>query len=666
MPNSLPGAPTSASTTLKTICNRDCPDACGIVATVQDGRVTRLAGDPDHPVTRGFLCWRTNHFLELQYGPQRLTTPLLRGKDGVHRPASWDVALDLIADRLLTFRRESGPASIFHYRSGGSLGLLKPLTDWFFEQFGPVTVKRGDICSGAGEAAQNIDFGACDSHDLFDLLNARHILLWGKNVHVSSPHTIPVLRDARARGATLAMIDPVHHKGAEFCDAYWQPRPGGDFAFAMATARLLFERNAVSARAAQSCDNLDVFRALALSRSTADWCADADVTVDAASDLATRLADGPTAILVGWGMGRRLSGGATVRAVDALSAISGNLGIPGGGVSYYFRRRRSVDTEFIRGAASAPRTVCEPLFGQEILDAQDPPIRAVWITAGNPAVMLPDSQLVHRALASREFVVVVDPFFTDTARLADVVLPTTTLLETNDLVGAYGHHYVGVARAVVPPPEGVLDDLQIMQALAARVGLGDAMSGSARDWQERLLAPAARAQGMTIDALERAPMRNPLAPNVLFADGQFPTPTGRVNLITEAPSTKAEGAAEFPLSLLSLSTDRSQSSQWSREVDGPGGGPLPCTVHPDVAAAAGVAEGEQACLESAIGSIDVCVRTDARQRRDVAIVPKGGHHFTGQSANSILRARLTDLGEGGALYDEGVRLRRGNATSQRS
>src|SRR5258706_8315656 len=254
-------------------------------ATVEEGGVVRLAGDPDHPLTRGFLCWRTNHFLPLQYAPERLTTPLLRGADGRHHPIGWDEALDLAAGRLDAIRRESGPAAIFHYRSGGSLGMLKMLSDWFFERYGPVTLKRGDICSGAGEAAQETDFGACDSNDVFDLLNARNILLWGKNVFVSSPHAIPVLNDAKARGARLAPVDPVHHRTASLCEATWQPRPAGDFALAMAVARLLFARGAVGPAAAQRCDNLPAFRALAQSRDVAAWCDDADLPVAAAEDL---------------------------------------------------------------------------------------------------------------------------------------------------------------------------------------------------------------------------------------------------------------------------------------------------------------------------------------------------------------------------------------------
>lgn len=615
-------------------------------------RIVKLAGDPQHPVTRGFLCWRTNHFLNLQYGPDRLTSPLLRGADGVHRPVSWDEALDFAARRLLEIRADSGPAAILHYRSGGSLGLLKSVSDAFFRAFGPVTVKRGDICSGAGEAAQHADFGECESHDLSDLANARQILVWGKNVLVSSPHTVPVLRQARARGAALCLIDPVHHKTASLCERYWQPRPGGDFALAMAVARRLFERGSVAPDAAARCDNVEAFRAMAFGQEVAAWCADADVPVEAADDLAARLAAGPTAILVGWGMGRRLNGGAIVRALDALSALSGNLGIPGGGVSFYYRRRRGFDTSFGDNRAP-PRTLVEPLLGREILAAQDPPVRAVWVTAGNPAVMLPDSDNVARALGSRDLVVVVDPFMTDTARLAHLVLPTCTLLEDDDVVGAYGHHYIAASRPIVAPPPGVRSDLQIIQGLAARVGLGARFAGDARAWKERLVSPDAAAAGVTVERLEKEAFRNPLSPSVLFADGKVSTPTGRVNLLADLPATVPPRAPAFPLALMSLSTDRAQSSQWSVAP----AGLADCTVHPDTAAAAGVNDGDRGCLESAIGRMLVTVRCDPRQRRDVVLVPKGGHRRDGRCANALVAARLTDLGEGGALYDEGVRLR---------
>jgi anaerobic selenocysteine-containing dehydrogenase len=647
---------TAQTTERRTLCNRDCPDACSIVATVEtteatgSERVVQLRGDRQHPVTQGFLCKRTNQFLNAQYDPERLVSPLLR-KNGALSPVSWDEAMDYVAEALTRIRAESGPAAIFHYKSGGTLGMLThQASELFFERFGPVTVKRGDICSGAGEAAQDIDFGVSDSHALFDLENARHILLWGKNVYTSSPHTIPVLKRARAAGAELVLIDPVHHETARLCQRFVQPRPAHDDALAMAVGRVLFEKDWVDPEATNYCDNLEGFRALCFEHSVSAWCVSADVDVEIALDLARRLHEGPTAILVGWGMARRLNGGRIVRALDALGAISGNLGIPGGGVSYYFQRGRAF-RKLTRGREVAPRTICEPLFGPEVLAADDPPVRAVWITAGNPVAMLPESETVAQALKSRELVVVVDRWLSDTAELAHVVLPTVTLLEADDLLGAYGHHYVGVAEPVVAPPPNVKTDLSIFQLLAERVGLAKDMAGSVREWKERLLHPDLTKRGITLDSLSNGAIRNPSPPEVLFEGRRFLTETGRVNLLSEPPPAQDADDAEYPLQLLSLSSPDSQSSQWAKAPPKP----ATVTVHPD--AAAGVADGELALLESSIHSLTVRVRHDPRQRRDVAIVPKGGHHRDGASANALVRARTTDLGDGGALYDERVRLR---------
>jgi len=638
-------------TQVKTTCNRDCPDACGIVATVEDGRVTHLGGDPEHPITQGFLCYRTSHFLETQYGRERLTSPLLRSKQsGKLLPVSWDEALDVAARELTRIRQESGPASIFYYRSGGTLGMMGAVVDLFFEQFGPVTVKRGDICSGAGDAAQMVDFGVEDSNDIFDLYHARSILLWGKNPYVSSPHLLPVLKECRRRGAQVLLIDPVHHKSVALCDEFIQVRPGGDFALAMAVAQLLFAAGQIDPQAPQFCDHLPEFRAQAQSRTLSDWLHEADVSESSARRIAAALGtDKPATILVGWGMGRRRNGAAIVRALDALAAVTGNLGIPGGGSSFYFKRRGAFDSSFVKGLA--PRTVCEPLFGREILAMNDPPIRAVWVTAGNPVAMLPESHTTVAALKSREFVVVCDHLLTDTAELADLVLPTTTLLESDDLLGAYGHHYLAVSRPVVPPPDGVRSDLQIVQGLAERVGLSGVVAGTAREWKQRMMAPKLAPHGITVETLEAGPVRNPLAMPVLFAERRFATASGRVNLVVSAPPSFARPNAEFPLLLMALSTERSQCSQWAR----PQQGLIELTVHPD--SAAGIADGGTGELSSVIAAIPVVVRHDPTQRRDVALLAKGGHFRDGRCANALVEAQLTDLGEGGALYDQPVRLR---------
>src|SRR5581483_1060119 len=167
------------------------------------------------------------------------------------------------------------------------------------------------------------------------------------------------------------------------------------------------------------------------------------------------------------------------------------------------------DLSFVRGVEVAPRSICEPLMGKEILAAESPSVRAVWITCGNPVVMLPESATVERALRSRELVVVVDSFLTDTARCATVFFPTTTLLEDDDLLGAYGHHLLAVSRPAVAPPEGVKTDLEILQALATRLGLGHVLAGGARDWKERRIAKTTRGTGVTLAGIESGAKRSP-------------------------------------------------------------------------------------------------------------------------------------------------------------
>jgi anaerobic selenocysteine-containing dehydrogenase len=633
----------------RTLCNRDCPDACSIVATVEEGRVVRLQGDKEHPVTRGFLCHRTSRFLERQYDPGRLTTPLRRRGDELV-PVSWEEALDEIAGAMLRIREESGGAAILHYRCGGSLGMMKRVSDGFFEAFGPVTVKSGDICAGAGSAAQQADFGVSDSSDLFDLLNSRTIVLWGKNVHVSSVHLLPVLRQARKKGARLVLVDPVRHRGANFCDLFLQPRPGGDLALALGVARLLFEGGHTDPAAGEYCDHLEDYRALALSRAVEEWASTADVRPDELRALAEAYSDGPSAILVGWGLQRRTRGSAAVRALDALGAVSGNLGVAGGGVSFYFRRSGAFDTSFAGGPDRAPRAIPEPLLGRGILEASDPPIRMVWVTAANPVTMLPDSRAVARALESRELTVVVDSFLTDTAHRAHIVLPTTTLLEEDDLLGAYGHHWIGESRPVVEPPAGVRSDHEILRALAPRLAMEGGWAESAEHWKRRMLGKVA-GKGASLEELGRGAVRNPLAARILFEDRVFPTPSGRVNLLREVDPDPPLPPPERPLFLLAVSTDRAQSSQWSEASQR---GPATVTVHPD--AAPGMKEGQRVRVESELGSLEALLSFDEGQRRDLLLMDKGGWLGAGRCANLLVSARETDAGGGAVYYDTPVRV----------
>ena len=643
------GSPEAAQV-VRTACNRDCPDACSILVTVDQGRATKLQGDPDDPVTRGFLCERTAKFLARQYSADRFTRPLLR-RGGRLEPLSWDDALDLAAERLQRIRAESGPAAILHYRSGGSLGLLKPAADFLFEQFGPVTIKRGDICSGAGEEANCRDFGVSESSDFFDVHSSRLIVVWGRNVHTSGPHLLPLLHEARRRGAAIVGIDPIRTRLARSCDLFLQPRPGSDGALALAVARHLFEEGGADPEAQHYCHGWPAFRALACSRTLAERAAEADVpAADLARFAALYAARKPAAILVGWGLARRRNGCATVRTLDALALVSGNVGVAGGGASYTMARRAAFDLSFLRGADAAPRTFAEPLLGAEILAARDPPVRAIWVTAGNPVSMLPDSASVRRAFERSEFNVVVDTHPTDTTDVAHLVLPCLTLLEDDDVLGSYGNHWLRVSRPAIEPPAEARHEIAILHGLARRLGLADRFPGSVDEWKRRVLRRV-EPRGITAASLARAPARNPFVPEVLFEGRRFPTADGKARLVGEAPPPIEAGDADFPLLLFAGSTPKGQSSQWCEPTPP---GPPEVRLHP--AAANGLADGAPAWIESRIGRLRVRVRHDASLRRELACMDKGGMVRDGRCPNLLVRAVATDAGEGAAYYDEPVRV----------
>ena len=637
---------------LKTACNRDCPDGCGIIASVENGRVVRLQGDPNHPVTAGFLCHRTSRFLDRQYDPHRITQAMIRKHKGTTddhwQTVPIDEAFDLVAAKLLEFREQFGSASIMNYRCGGSMGMMKYVTDYFFQKFGPVTIKSGDVCAGAGDWAQEQDFGTQDSNDFFDLLNAKTIFLWGKNVYVSHVHLLPVLKKAKSNGTKIVLIDPVKHRTASICDEYFQIAPGADAALAFAMARWLHENGQLDPRVNEFCENYEQYLKLIYSQSFEQWVAKTGLTQDEVIQLAHSYSHRPTTILVGWGMQRRRNGAAIIRAIDALAAVSGNIGKQGAGVSFYFPRKGAFDLSFI-DESSAPRKIPEPMLGKGIEQASDPPIKMVFVSAANPVTNIPDSQTVKQALSDR-FTVVVDMFMTDTAHCADVILPAATMLEDRDLIGAYGHHYLNKVAPVVDAPDDAMTDYRITQQLARRVGLTGEFDSDANAWMERMMKPLVP-HGITFENVGDQVSRNPNSGKIVFEGQNFPTKSGKANLITEYAHPTPMIGDEFPLRLMAMSTDQAQASQWQAEQQV---GPAIARIHPD--AANGFPEGSIVEMKSNFGSMQVQIEFDDQQRTDVALIDKGGWMSAGRCANLLIQAQCSDEGQCAVYYDTPVKL----------
>jgi len=394
------------TTRIRTTCNRDCPDSCGIVATVEDGRIAKHEGDPEHGVTRGFLCYRGNHYLERFYSPERILHPLRRTERGWQR-LSWDDALDLAAEKLLACREAHGPLSVLLLSYSGIKGMVaRLLARRFWARFGGCTSTRGGISVEAAVEAQVKDLGATGTHAPEDLENSAAIVVWGKNVAVTRPHCIPFIDRARKRGAQLWVIDPVRCKTARRADRHLALRPGSDAMLAAGVARLLIERGAVDQGFVERhCAGFDAYRERVLSIPLEDVLATTDLSMEEVSGLADLYATvRPLATLAGLGPSYWRRGGEAVRLIDALGALSGNIGVPGGGVHTDIMETPGLDLSPFRELSRGERReLLLPRLGEEIPGACEPPLRVGFVAGANPAATCPDTGRVREALSSLEF-----------------------------------------------------------------------------------------------------------------------------------------------------------------------------------------------------------------------------------------------------------------------
>jgi anaerobic selenocysteine-containing dehydrogenase len=626
---------------LRTACTYDCPDACGLVLDDEGGQ-PRLQGDPEHPITRGFTCQRVRRHLARLSHPSRLKAPRVR--DGERfKEAGWDAALDLAAQKLAQALKEGGPASVVHVQGGGSLGISKELVGHFFRSLGPVTTVRGGACGEAGEEAQRLDFGDCADHDYSDLENSRAVVLWGKNPVETGPHLVPFVNEARARKAPVVLVEVRPTPSEKLADRVIRVAQGGDGFLALSVLRLLERRRQLEPDGLKRVEwpRLKGLYGVLSQRDEEGWAALAGASM-ADVEYLGELYRGrrPVATWIGWGLQRRRCGGASVRCIDALGVLTGNVGVAGGGVNFTSWRRRGLARSLL--AEATGRTIAAPRFARDLGALAEPPARFVYLCAANPVASLADSRATARALRGAGFVVVADAFQTDTADCADLVLPVALMLEEDDVTGSYAHHHVARVRKVVEPPEGVRSDVWIVRELARRLGRE---SDPLLEDTERALARLTAAWLPDGDAVTRNPAHTP----VPFEEW-FTTPSGKARLLDRAPEI-APADAEFPLALLTPSHQAWQTSQLPEEMQTE---PVECFVHPS--SAVGIASGARARLVTSLGALEVTVRLDPELAPGMAVVHRGGALRLGRAANSLVPQQATDVGEGTAFYDARARL----------
>ena len=462
---------------IKGCCPLDCPDTCAWVATVEDGRVVRVEGAVDHPITRGVLCAKVRDFEQRTYAPDRLLHPLMRvgaKGSGDFEPIGWDDALDIIADRFSKIIAADGPEALLPFQYLGSMGVVqRQALMRLFHALGASQL-GGSICGASGESLA--DEGHPTGFDPEDMQYSDFIVLWGANILSTCHHQWHFINQARRRGAKLVAIDPRLTQTGKRCDQHIAIQPSTDAVLAAGLARIMLVEKLVDLDGARSfITDFDEFRAQIepwTSDRVSETCGiEEDVVVQLAREIASAR---PALIRVGVGPQQTSTGDALVRGLSALSILGGHWQQPGGGLFLFaepeFDDVRASCPQLMNGE---PRTLDMASLGSILTDASlSPPVNGLMIWNANPAVSQIDAARVRQGLAREDlFTVVLEHFLTDTARYGDIVLPSTTQLEHFDLQGAWGHHYISLNTPAIAPLGTAKTHGEVMRALSKRMGL---------------------------------------------------------------------------------------------------------------------------------------------------------------------------------------------------
>jgi len=481
---------------VKAACPHDCPDACGVLITVDDGKATKIQGDPEHPVTRGFLCAKVAKYLDRVYSPDRVLYPMRRaGPKGpgrtnasvpkqaqeVWQRISWDEALDEITSRFRGISAEFGSEAILPYSYGGTLGALNggSMDRRFFHRLGASQLER-TICSAAGEAGLKSVLGAKMGTEPEQFRHSKYIIAWAANIHGNNVHLWPFITEARRNGAKLVVIDPYRTKTAECADWYLPINPGTDGALALGMMRVIIDENLHDADYVEKYTvGFEQLREKVREYSperVAQWTG---IAADDIRKLAREYATTrPSVIRLNYGVQRSEGGGMATRAIVMLPCVTGSWREVGGGLQMSVSGAADFNSAGLKrpdlmksALGREARTLNMTELGRVLNEVSDPPVKALFVYNSNPAAVCPNHQAVIRGLMRPDiFTVVHEQFFTDTTDYADIVLPATTFFEHKDLQKGYGHYYVQVSNQAIEPVGECRSNVEVFRSLAERMG----------------------------------------------------------------------------------------------------------------------------------------------------------------------------------------------------
>ena len=661
-------------------CPHDCPDTCALQVGVQGGRVVRVQGASDHPPTHGALCTKVSRYAERSYHPERVLQPLKRsGPKGSGRfePVSWDEALDSIAQRLKQIAARD-PQAVLPYSYAGTMGLLQgeSMAARFFHRLGASRLDR-TICSSAGSEALAATYGGKVGMHVEHYAQSRLILIWGSNSIASNLHFWTFAQQAKRAGAKLVCIDPRRTETADKCHEHLALLPGTDGALALGLMHELICNDWLDHDYLQR----HVHGWPALRERALQWPAEraAEVCGLQAEQIRTLARDygttQPAAIRLNYGMQRVHGGGNAVRLVALLPCLVGAWRDRAGGLllssSGWFapvRNDLALQRPDLLGTRR-PRTINMVTIGDDLLreasPAFGPKIEALVVYNSNPVAVAPQSRKVVEGFAREDlFTVVLEHFMTDTADMADVVLPATTQLEHLDVHVSYGHTYALINEPAIAPLGQAKANTQIFRELARHMGFDEPCFA---DSDETLARAALKPEWVDFGVLRAKGWVKLALPDAPFAHGGFATPGGKA--LADAPglgvpdfvpnhesqASSPQLAARYPLAMISPPARNFLNSSFVnvrslRDIEGE---PL-LEMHAGDAAARGIADHSLVRVFNDRGSYRCSCRVSARARPGVVNglgVWWRKLGLDGRNVNELTHQQLTDIGRGPSFYD---------------
>ena len=572
-------------------CPHDCPDTCAMHVTVDDGRAVKVAGDPDHPITVGFLCGKVSNYLDRVYSDERILRPRVR-EDGELREATWDEALDRVAEGLTRARDEFGGESILPYSYMGTQGLIQAdvMSARVMNALGATALER-TICATAGYTGTAMTHGLSPEVDPEEWPNARYVVVWGWNPLSTAPHLWRKLLDARAAGARIVVVDPFRSRTARVADEHLSPVPGTDAALAIGMMRAIVDAGLHDDDWCRAHTEGYEELLATLDGHTVEGCSQvcgvpaADIERVGREFASTR----PALLRLGVGAQRHMGAPTAYSTIASLPALTGAWRDRGGGCSYIPLATAAAVSQFpLQREDLRPgsvRTINMSQLGRALTDVElDPPIKAFVCWSSNPAAIAPDQDRVLEGLRRDDlFVVVLEQFMTDTAAHADVVLPATTQLEHLDVVFSWGHHYLTWNEPAIEPRGEAKPNTEAFRLIAARLGLDDpCFRATDRELVDALLADFdegdLRTRGWRKIDLGQGPTPH--------AEGGFGTETGKLTLhadyLPPAEVADAQLAERFPLAMITPKTHLFLNSTFANQARQHSAQPAPrwCCIPP--------------------------------------------------------------------------------------